>query len=52
MVKLIDVDKLFDEYISGYVYKNIGKVKPEEIENKIREQISGDSNLLETEIDE
>ena len=35
MIKVIDVDKLFDEYISGYVYKNIGKVKPEEIENKI-----------------
>ena len=35
MVKLIDVDKLFDEYIEDYVYSNIGKVKPEEIENKI-----------------
>ena len=35
MIKVIDVDKLFDEYISDYVYKNIGKVKPEEIENKI-----------------
>ena len=35
MVKIIDVDKLFDKYIEGYVYGNIGKVKPEEIENKI-----------------
>ena len=35
MIKVINVDKLFDEYISDYVYKNIGKVKPEEIENKI-----------------
>ena len=35
MVKVVDVDKLFDEYISDYVYKNIGKVKPEEIENEI-----------------
>lgn len=35
MIKVIDVDTLFDEYISGYVYKNIGKVKPEEIENQI-----------------
>lgn len=35
MIKIIDVDKLFDDYISDYVYKNIGKVKPEEIENKI-----------------
>ncbi len=37
MVKIIDVDELFDKYISDYVYQNIGKVKPEEIENKIPE---------------
>ena len=37
MIKVIDVDKLFDKYIEGYVYSNIGKVKPEEIENKIPE---------------
>lgn len=35
MVKIIDLDDLFDKYISDYVYSNIGKVKPEEIENKI-----------------
>ena len=35
MIKTVDVDSLFDTYISDYVYKNIGKVKPEEIENKI-----------------
>lgn len=35
MIKLIDIDKLFDDYISDYVYKNIGKVKPEEIENQM-----------------
>ena len=35
MIKIIDIDSLFDAYISDYVYKNIGKVKPEEIENKI-----------------
>lgn len=35
MIKIIDVDELFDKYISDYVYSNIGKVKPEEIENKI-----------------
>ena len=35
MVKIIDLDKLFDKYISGYVYKNVGKIKPEEIENEI-----------------
>ncbi|MBO5067632.1 MAG: hypothetical protein J6C62_04450 [Clostridia bacterium] len=37
MIKVIDVDTLFDSYISDFVYKNIGKVKPEEIENKIPE---------------
>lgn len=35
MIKIIDVDKLFDNYISDYVYKNIGKIKPEEIENQM-----------------
>ncbi len=35
MVKVIDLDNLFEEYISDYVYKNIGKVKPEEIENNM-----------------
>ncbi len=35
MIKIIDIDELFDKYISDYVYKNIGKVKPEEIENEI-----------------
>jgi hypothetical protein len=37
MINIIDVDQLFDNYISDYVYKNIGKVKPEEIENRIPE---------------
>lgn len=35
MIKILDIDKLFDNYISNYVYANIGKVKPEEIENMI-----------------
>jgi len=35
MIKIIDLDGLFDEYISDYVYKNIGKIKPEEIENQM-----------------
>ncbi len=35
MIKIIDVDNLFDSYIEGYVMENVGKVKPEEIENKI-----------------
>ena len=37
MIKIIDIDALFDKYIEGYVYSNIGKVKPEEIENRIPE---------------
>lgn len=49
MIKVIDVDELFDSYISDYVYKNIGKVKPEEIENKIPELYAkfGDEKLKE-----
>lgn len=35
MIKVIDIDALFDKYISDYVYQSIGKVKPEEIENQI-----------------
>ena len=35
MVKTVDIDRLFDKYIEGYVYANVGKIKPEEIENKI-----------------
>lgn len=35
MIKTIDIDKLFDKYIEGFVYANIGKIKPEEIEDKI-----------------
>lgn len=35
IVNIVDIDELFDKYISDYVYANIGKVKPEEIENQI-----------------
>ncbi len=35
MIKIIDIDELFDKYISDFVYKNIGKVNPEEIENQM-----------------
>jgi hypothetical protein len=35
MIKILDIDKLFDKYIESYVYSNIGKIKPEEIENNI-----------------
>lgn len=48
-MKIIDIDKLFDDYISKYVYENIGKVKPEEIEDQmpvLYEQF-GDTPLAE-----
>lgn len=35
MIKIIDIDQLFDKYIHDYVYQNVGKIKPEEIENNI-----------------
>ncbi len=35
MIKIIDIDALFDKYIEKYVYENIGKIKPDEIEDKI-----------------
>jgi hypothetical protein len=35
MIKILDMDGLFDKYISDFVYKNIGKLKPEEIEDNI-----------------
>lgn len=35
MVKILDLDKLFDKYIESYVYANVGRVNPEEIENNI-----------------
>ncbi len=49
MINIIDLDALFDKYIEGYVYANIGKVKPEEIENKIPELYEkfGDEKLNE-----
>ena len=49
MIKVIDTDKLFDDYISDYVYKNIGKVKPEEIENQmpVLYEKFGDEPLVE-----
>lgn len=49
MIKVIDVDALFDKYIEEYVYSNIGKVNPEEIENKIPELYVefGDKQLKE-----
>ncbi len=49
MIKILDLDALFDKYIEGYVYSNIGKVKPEEIENKIPELYNkfGDEKLKE-----
>ena len=47
--KVLDLDGLFDEYIKDYVYKNVGKVKPEEIENEISKLYVkfGDEKLTE-----
>ncbi|MCQ2387533.1 MAG: hypothetical protein MJ066_03700, partial [Clostridia bacterium] len=49
MIKIIDIDELFDKYISDYVYKNIGKIKPEEIENEMPKMYEkfGDEKLKE-----
>ena len=35
MIKIINLDKIFDKYIEKFVLDNVGKIKPEEIENKI-----------------
>lgn len=35
MIEIINLDNLFDKYIEKYVLENVGKLKPEEIENKI-----------------
>ena len=49
MIKVIDIDELFDKYISDFVYGNIGKIKPEEIENEIPKLYEkfGDETLKE-----
>lgn len=49
MIKVVDIDGLFDKYISDYVYTNVGKVSPEEIENKMPEFYDkfGDEKLAE-----
>ena len=49
MIKIIDIDELFDKHISDFVYQNIGKVKPEEIENQIPKLYEefGDKSLVE-----
>lgn len=35
MIKIVNLDRLFDKYIEKFVLDNVGKVKPEEIEDKI-----------------
>ena len=49
MIKIINLDELFDKSIKDYVYKNMGKVKPEEIENEmpILYEKFGDTKLAE-----
>lgn len=39
-LKVIDIDALFEDYIKDYVYKSLGKLKPDEIEDKIPELYS------------
>ena len=35
MIKIIDVDKLFERHVKAYVKDKIGKIKPEQIESQI-----------------
>lgn len=48
-MKIIDLDSLFDKFITDYVYENVGKINPEEIEDKIPEfyTVFGDKKLDE-----
>lgn len=51
MIKLVDTDKLFDKYIEKYVFENVGKIKPEEIENKIPVLYEEFGNVPQKELD-
>ena len=52
MIKLINLDKIFDKYIERYVLDNVGKVKPEEIENKIPVLYEEFGNSTQKELDD
>ena len=51
MIKIIDLDKLFDKYIEKYVLDNVGKVKPEEIEDKIPVLYEEFGNAVQKDLD-
>ena len=51
MIKITDIDRLFDKYIEKYVLDNVGKVKPEEIENKIPVLYEEFGNVSHKELD-
>ncbi len=51
MIKIINLDNLFDKYIEKYVLDNVGKVKPEEIENKIPVLYEEFGNVPQKELD-
>lgn len=51
MIKTVNLDKLFDKYIEKYVLENVGKVKPEEIENKIPVLYEEFGNVAQKELD-
>ncbi|MBO4251110.1 MAG: hypothetical protein J5911_00420 [Clostridia bacterium] len=51
MIKIVDLDKAFDKYIEKFVLDNIGKVKPEEIEDKIPILYEEFGNAADKELD-
>lgn len=51
MIKIINLDRLFDKYIEKYVLENVGKVKPEEIEDKIPVLYNEFGNVPQQELD-
>lgn len=51
MIKILNLDTLFDKYIEKYVLDNVGKLKPEEIENKIPVLYEEFGNVPQKELD-
>lgn len=51
MIKLVNIDRLFDKYIEKYVLESVGKIKPEEIENKIPVLYEEFGNVPQKELD-
>ncbi len=40
MTKVVDINKIFADYVKGYLVKNKGKIKPDEIESRTAELYS------------